>query len=176
MGNASKKLAAKCTLLTKEEQKYVAATFRAASKNSDKIREDDLITLIRHDGTSSVGSAGRCVLAKAASGIEHYALPNRCLLIETSAIHSCMGEKKDPKTTTDMSLIIIGTADFTINFSKQNFVSYLLLMKIPEWKLILDSLVGLSVHTNNQKLRPRLKSRTQPRSKSSVGSKFASRA
>ncbi|KAI8432544.1 hypothetical protein MSG28_013541 [Choristoneura fumiferana] len=43
MGNASKKLAAKCTLLTKEEQKYVAATFRSASKNSDKIREDDLI-------------------------------------------------------------------------------------------------------------------------------------
>ncbi|CAH0597171.1 unnamed protein product [Chrysodeixis includens] len=43
MGNTSKKLAAKCTLLTKEEQKYLAATFRAASKNSDKIREEDLI-------------------------------------------------------------------------------------------------------------------------------------
>ncbi|KPJ04219.1 hypothetical protein RR46_07978 [Papilio xuthus] len=43
MGNTSKKLAAKCTLLTKEEQKYVAATFRAASKNSERIREDDLI-------------------------------------------------------------------------------------------------------------------------------------
>ncbi|XP_053618499.1 MTOR-associated protein MEAK7 isoform X2 [Plodia interpunctella] len=43
MGNTSKKLAAKCTLLTKDEQKYVAQTFRAASKNSEKIREDDLI-------------------------------------------------------------------------------------------------------------------------------------
>lgn len=43
MGNASKKLAAKCTLLDKEEQKYLAATFRAASKNSDKMREEDLI-------------------------------------------------------------------------------------------------------------------------------------
>ncbi|CAK1590917.1 unnamed protein product [Parnassius mnemosyne] len=43
MGNTSKKLAARCTLLTKEEQKYVAATFRAASKNSERIREDDLI-------------------------------------------------------------------------------------------------------------------------------------
>ncbi|XP_064075034.1 MTOR-associated protein MEAK7 isoform X2 [Vanessa tameamea] len=43
MGNTSKKLAAKCTLLTKDEQKYVAATFRAASKNSERIREEDLI-------------------------------------------------------------------------------------------------------------------------------------
>ncbi|XP_028036776.1 TLD domain-containing protein 1 isoform X3 [Bombyx mandarina] len=43
MGNTSKKLAAKCTLLTKDEQKHVAATFRAASKNSERIREDDLI-------------------------------------------------------------------------------------------------------------------------------------
>ncbi|VVC91337.1 unnamed protein product [Leptidea sinapis] len=43
MGNTSKKLAAKCTLLTRDEQKYVAATFRAASKNSEKIREEELI-------------------------------------------------------------------------------------------------------------------------------------
>lgn len=43
MGNASKKLAAKCALLTKDEQKHVASTFRAASKKSGKIREDDLI-------------------------------------------------------------------------------------------------------------------------------------
>lgn len=41
--NASKKLAAQCTLLTKDEQKYVASTFKAASKNSGKIKEDDLI-------------------------------------------------------------------------------------------------------------------------------------
>ncbi|KAJ8710586.1 hypothetical protein PYW08_009101 [Mythimna loreyi] len=43
MGNTSKKLAAKCTLLTKDEQKYLANTFRAASKNSEKIKEEDLI-------------------------------------------------------------------------------------------------------------------------------------
>uniref|UniRef100_A0A2A4JD53 MTOR-associated protein MEAK7 n=1 Tax=Heliothis virescens TaxID=7102 RepID=A0A2A4JD53_HELVI len=43
MGNTSKKLAAKCALLTKDEQKYLATTFRAASKNSDRIKEDDLI-------------------------------------------------------------------------------------------------------------------------------------
>ncbi|XP_075985377.1 MTOR-associated protein MEAK7 isoform X2 [Anticarsia gemmatalis] len=43
MGNTSKKLAAKCTLLDRDEQKYLAATFRAASKNSDKIREEDII-------------------------------------------------------------------------------------------------------------------------------------
>lgn len=43
MGNTSKKLAAKCTLLDKEEQKYLAATFRAGSKNSERIREEDLI-------------------------------------------------------------------------------------------------------------------------------------
>lgn len=52
MGNTSKKLAAKCTLLTKDEQKYVAATFRAASKNSDKIREDDIIVSATLDPTS----------------------------------------------------------------------------------------------------------------------------
>ncbi|XP_026332729.1 TLD domain-containing protein 1 isoform X2 [Hyposmocoma kahamanoa] len=45
MGNTSKKLAAKCALLTREEQKFIANTFRAASKNSDKIREEDLIKL-----------------------------------------------------------------------------------------------------------------------------------
>ncbi|CAH2097496.1 unnamed protein product [Euphydryas editha] len=52
MGNTSKKLAAKCTLLTKEEQKYVAATFRAASKNSEKIREEDLIVSGKLDAVS----------------------------------------------------------------------------------------------------------------------------
>lgn len=52
MGNTSKKLAAKCTLLTKEEQKYVAATFRAASKNSERIREDDLIVSGKLDAVS----------------------------------------------------------------------------------------------------------------------------
>ncbi|CAG9792910.1 unnamed protein product [Diatraea saccharalis] len=52
MGNTSKKLAAKCTLLTKEEQKYVAATFRAASKNSERIREDDLIVSGKVDAVS----------------------------------------------------------------------------------------------------------------------------
>ncbi|XP_048001119.1 MTOR-associated protein MEAK7 isoform X1 [Leguminivora glycinivorella] len=43
MGNTSKKLASQCGLLTKEEQKYVGNTFKAASKNSGRIREDDLI-------------------------------------------------------------------------------------------------------------------------------------
>lgn len=51
MGNTSKKLAAKCTLLTKDEQKYVAATFRAASK-SERIREDDLIVSGKLDAVS----------------------------------------------------------------------------------------------------------------------------
>lgn len=49
MGNTSKKLAAKCSLLTREEQKFIANTFRAASKNSDKIREEDLIVSGRLD-------------------------------------------------------------------------------------------------------------------------------
>lgn len=52
MGNTSKKLAAKCALLTKEEQKYVAATFRAASKNSERIREEDLIVSGKVDAVS----------------------------------------------------------------------------------------------------------------------------
>ncbi|CAH0717663.1 unnamed protein product, partial [Brenthis ino] len=52
MGNTSKKLAAKCTLLTKDEQKYVAATFRAASKNSERIREEDLIVSGKLDAVS----------------------------------------------------------------------------------------------------------------------------
>ncbi|KAM3955943.1 MTOR-associated protein MEAK7 [Aphomia sociella] len=52
MGNTSKKLAAKCTLLTKDEQKFVAATFRAASKNSERIREDDLIVSGKVDAVS----------------------------------------------------------------------------------------------------------------------------
>lgn len=46
MGNASKKLAEKCTLLSKDEQPIVANSFRFASKNSDKIREDDLIVSV----------------------------------------------------------------------------------------------------------------------------------
>lgn len=52
MGNTSKKLAAKCTLLTKDEQKYIAATFRTASKNSERIREDDLIVSGKVDAAS----------------------------------------------------------------------------------------------------------------------------
>ncbi|XP_050671500.1 MTOR-associated protein MEAK7 isoform X2 [Leptidea sinapis] len=52
MGNTSKKLAAKCTLLTRDEQKYVAATFRAASKNSEKIREEELIVSGKVDPVS----------------------------------------------------------------------------------------------------------------------------
>lgn len=52
MGNTSKKLAAKCTLLTKDEQKHIAVTFRSASKNSERIREDDLIVSGKVDAVS----------------------------------------------------------------------------------------------------------------------------
>ncbi|XP_049879997.1 MTOR-associated protein MEAK7 isoform X2 [Pectinophora gossypiella] len=45
MGNTSKKLAAKCALLTKDEQKYMASTFRQASRSSERVREEDLIKL-----------------------------------------------------------------------------------------------------------------------------------
>ncbi|GBP65560.1 hypothetical protein EVAR_87536_1 [Eumeta japonica] len=39
--------------------------------------------------------------AQAASAMEHCALPNRRLRIQISDIHSCGGEKKDPRTTID---------------------------------------------------------------------------
>lgn len=43
MGNTSKKLAEKCTILTKDEQKMLAVTFRPVSRNSPRVREDDLV-------------------------------------------------------------------------------------------------------------------------------------
>lgn len=40
--NSSKKLAAKCTFLSKDEQVIVGNSFRLASKNSEKIKDDEL--------------------------------------------------------------------------------------------------------------------------------------
>lgn len=42
MGNSSKKQAAKCNFLSKEEQNVVSNSFKFISKNSDRIKEDDL--------------------------------------------------------------------------------------------------------------------------------------
>lgn len=42
MGNSSQKLAERCSLLQKSEIPIVAGSFRCASKNSDKIKEDEL--------------------------------------------------------------------------------------------------------------------------------------
>lgn len=42
MGNSSTKLAEKCLLLNKMEVPVVASSFKLASKNSDKIKEDEL--------------------------------------------------------------------------------------------------------------------------------------
>uniref|UniRef100_A0A1B0EWA8 Uncharacterized protein n=1 Tax=Phlebotomus papatasi TaxID=29031 RepID=A0A1B0EWA8_PHLPP len=43
MGNSSTKLAEKCSLLTKDEVPLVASSFKLVSKNSDRIKEDDLM-------------------------------------------------------------------------------------------------------------------------------------
>ncbi|XP_065167245.1 MTOR-associated protein MEAK7 [Atheta coriaria] len=43
--NSSKKLAAKCSFLSKDEQIIVSQSFRLASKNSEKIKEDELTKL-----------------------------------------------------------------------------------------------------------------------------------
>lgn len=45
MGNNSTKLAEKCTLLSKSEVPLVAGSFKFVSKNSDKIKEDDLMVI-----------------------------------------------------------------------------------------------------------------------------------
>lgn len=42
MGNSSTKLAEKCLLLNKNEVPVVASSFKLASKNSEKIKEDEL--------------------------------------------------------------------------------------------------------------------------------------
>lgn len=44
--NSSKKLAAKCTFLSKDEQIIVSNSFRLASKNSEKIKDDELTVSI----------------------------------------------------------------------------------------------------------------------------------
>lgn len=43
MGNSSTKLAEKCSILTKDEVPLVASAFKLVSKNSDRIKEDDLM-------------------------------------------------------------------------------------------------------------------------------------
>lgn len=42
MGNSSTKLAERCSLLTRGEVPVVASSFKIASKNSDKVKEDEL--------------------------------------------------------------------------------------------------------------------------------------
>lgn len=42
MGNSSTKLAERCSLLHKNEIPVVASSFKIASKNSDKVKEDEL--------------------------------------------------------------------------------------------------------------------------------------
>lgn len=43
MGNSSTKLAEKCSLLSKDEVPLVASSFKLVSKNSERIKEDDLM-------------------------------------------------------------------------------------------------------------------------------------
>lgn len=43
MGNSSTKLAEKCSLLSKDEVPLVASSFKFVSKNSERIKEDDLM-------------------------------------------------------------------------------------------------------------------------------------
>lgn len=43
--NSSKKLAAKCSFLSKDEQLIVSNSFKLASKNSEKIKEEELTVI-----------------------------------------------------------------------------------------------------------------------------------
>lgn len=42
MGNSNAKMAERCSMLAKHEIPIVAASFKIASKNSDKVKEDEL--------------------------------------------------------------------------------------------------------------------------------------
>lgn len=44
--NSSKRLAAKCSFLSKDEQVIVSNSFRLASKNSERIKEDELTVCV----------------------------------------------------------------------------------------------------------------------------------
>lgn len=46
MGNSSTKLAERCSLLSKDEVPVVASSFKFVSKNSERIKEDDLMVSI----------------------------------------------------------------------------------------------------------------------------------
>lgn len=48
MGNSSTKLAEKCSLLSKDEVPVVASSFKLVSKNSERIKEDDLMVCKSH--------------------------------------------------------------------------------------------------------------------------------
>lgn len=47
MGNSSTKLAEKCSLLSRDEVPVVASSFKFVSKNSERIKEDDLMVSYR---------------------------------------------------------------------------------------------------------------------------------
>lgn len=46
MGNSSTKLAERCSLLSRDEVPVVASSFKFVSKNSERIKEDDLMVSI----------------------------------------------------------------------------------------------------------------------------------
>lgn len=48
MGNSSTKLAEKCHLLSRDEVPVVASSFKFVSKNSERIKEDDLMVSAQH--------------------------------------------------------------------------------------------------------------------------------
>lgn len=56
MGNSSTKLAEKCSLLSKDEIPLVASSFKLVSKNSERIKEDDLMvcTFYTHKNSQSL--------------------------------------------------------------------------------------------------------------------------
>lgn len=56
MGNSSTKLAEKCPLLSKDEVPIVASSFKLVSKNSERIKEDDLMVRINKYNGSFVAT------------------------------------------------------------------------------------------------------------------------
>lgn len=49
MGNSSTKLAEKCSLLSRDEVPVVASSFKFVSKNSERIKEDDLMVVTQRN-------------------------------------------------------------------------------------------------------------------------------
>lgn len=54
MGNSSTKLAEKCSLLSKDEVPVVASSFKLVSKNSERIKEDDLMVSWAIEGITTI--------------------------------------------------------------------------------------------------------------------------